>query len=658
MNLNEAITDKNIAEKLEDTKLLDIASDCHSGFEADLASRSSWEDKLEEWTKLALQVREEKTYPWPKASNIKYPLLTTAAMQFSARAYPGLIPADNMLVTCKVIGADPEGTKRSRADRLSKFLSYQVLQEMPDWEEEMDRLLMILPIMGTVFKKTYYDPIRETNCSYLVYPKDFVINYWTKSIETSSRYTQVFYMTENQIKERVNAGLYLDKDLGKARITLSQKESVDPNELRPNKEDETTPYTILEQHTWIDLDDDGYREPYIITMDYDSKTILRIVARYNEASIKLTEDGKILRIEPIQYYTKYGFIPNPEGGFYDIGFGLLLGSINESVNTIINQLVDAGSLSNLQSGFIAKGLRMKLGESRFQPGEWKAVNATGDDLKKSIYPLPTRDPSNVLFQLLGTLIQSGKELASVAEIFVGKMPGQNTPATTTQATIEQGMKLFTAIFKRIYRSLTKEFQKIYLLDKEKYDVQRYIQIVEDPQGQEDFNGPEDDIIPAADPAASSDFQKQEKANAVMNLLQIGTVNPQEVTKRFLEAHGISDIQTLMQVPPPPPDPKAQEMQIKMQMEQQKFQLDAQSKQQELQIQQQLATLQLQVEQAKLELEKEKLQVEQLKANMELNMTHMKSAQKLEHTQEIHNQKLKHMDMMKQQETVNNASNEE
>lgn len=647
MTPQENITKTNIAEDLDEKKLIEIAEECHRGFTADLQSRSSWEDKLEEWTKLALQIRENKTYPWPNASNVKFPLLTTAAMQFAARAYPSLVPNDGRVVKCKTVGADPDGQKQNRASRLSQFMSYQVMNEMPDWEEEMDRLLMMLPIVGCVFKKTYYDPIKETNCSYLVYPKDFVINYWTKSIETSPRYTQIYLMNKNTIQERIRAELFLDQDLGEPTSNTEIKnDSADPNEIKPNEEDNTTPYTILEQHTWLDLDDDGYAEPYVVTMDYNSKKILRISARYNETGIKLTPKGEILRIEPIQYYTKYGFIPNPEGGFYDIGFGLLIGSINESVNTVINQLIDAGSLSNLQTGFIAKGLRIKMGDAKFTPGEWKFVNATGDDLKKSIFPLPVRDPSNVLFQLLGMLVQSGKELASVAEIFVGKMPGQNTPATTTQATIEQGMKLFTAIFKRVYRSLAKEFQKLYLLNKENYDPQKYVSIVENPEGAQDFQGAPDDIIPAADPQATTDFEKASKAENVMKLLQIGTISPVEATKRYLEANAIPDIETLMQPPEPKPDPKQQEMQAKMQMEQQKHQMDMQSKQVELEVQKQLAQLQLEVERAKLELEKQKLQIEQVRMHMDMKrmavegqMKQQQASQNIQISEATHNQKM-------------------
>lgn len=618
MDYRAAIESINIAESLKEDKLTEIGNECSTGFEADLKSRSAWEDKLEEWTKLALQVREQKNYPWPNASNVKYPLLSTAAMQFAARAYPSLVPSDGRVVKCKAFGSDPEGKKAARSERLSSFMSYQIIEEMEDWEEEMDRLLMILPIIGCVFKKTYFDPIKEKPSSTLVYPKDFVINYWTKSIETSTRYTQIYRMTKNQVQERKNAKLYLDLDLGDPTIdSISSDTSTDPNEMSPSEEDETTPYIILEQHRWLDLDGDGYAEPYVVTFEKNTKKVLRIVARFTAESVKTDEKGKISRIEPIQYYTKYGFVPNPEGGFYDIGFGLLLGSINESVNTIVNQLVDAGTLSNLQSGFLAKGLRIKLGESRFQPGEWKFVNATGDDLKKSIFPLPVREPSNVLFQLLELLISSGKELASVAEIFVGKMPGQNTPATTTQSSIEQGMKLFTAIFKRVFRSLTKEFRKLYLLDRTHYDRQRYVELLDNQEAAQDFDGDEKDIIPAADPQATTDQEKQNKAQMLMGALQMGTINPQEATKRFLEANSIPDIGPLMQVPPPPPDPKAQEMQMKMQMEQQKHQMDMQAKQLEMQMEQQRAQLEMQLEQEKLKLEQMKLQVEKEKFQMEV-----------------------------------------
>lgn len=648
VDINKAISSTNIAEDLDEDLLVTIGDNCSKGYASDLQSRSAWEDRLDEWTKLALQIAETKTYPWPGASNVKYPLLTTAAMQFAARAYPSLVPSDGRVVKCKVVGADPEGRKTKRAQRVSTFMSYQVLEEMNGWEEETDRLLMVLPIVGCVFKKTYYDPLKSVNCSYLVYPKDFVVNYWTKNLENAARITQVYQMNKNEIKERVNSGLFLDVDLGEPSVENAQ-DKVDPNDMKPAEADFTTPYTILEQHTWLDLDEDEYAEPYIVTFEKNTKKVLRIVARYTAADVMKTEDT-VVSIKPTQYYTKFGFIPNPEGGFYDIGFGLLLGSINESVNTLINQLVDAGSLANLQSGFLAKGLRVKLGETRFQPGEWKFVNATMDDIKKGIFPLPTKDPSSVLFQLLGTLIQSGKELASVAEIFVGKMPGQNTPATTTQATIEQGMKLFTAIFKRIFRSMTEEFRKLYILNSRYYDVQKYVDIVEDHEGQDDLRGSSNDIVPAADPAATTDTEKKQKADDTMNLIQLGTVNPQEATKRFLEARNISDIQPLMTVQQQGPSPQ----QVEMQMEQQKHELKMKEMQGQAQVKQQLADIELKVAQAKLEIAQAELAIERERLNIERQSLGMKAqaeqikgqvavttgVQKLQFNEAQHQQKLK------------------
>jgi len=355
--------------------------------------------------------------------------------------------------------------------------------------------------------------------------------------------------------------------------------------MKQPEEDSTTPYVILEQHCFLDLDEDGYAEPYVVMVEKDSKTVLRIAARFTEDDVEVNEKGDVVKINPNSYYTKYSFFPNPDGGFYDIGFGRLIGPINASVDTLINQLVDAGSLSNLQAGFIAKGLRVKMGDSKFQPGEWKAVNATGQDLKQQIFPLPVREPSAVLFKLLELLSQSAKELASVAEIFVGKMPGQNTPATTTMASIEQGMKLFTAVYKRVYRSLAKEFQKLYKLNRIYLDPQVQIDIVDEPIEQSDYLGNEKDIIPAADPAAASQQERLQKAQSMLQLIQLGTINPMEVTKRLLEAMEIPNPEQLMQQPQPKPDPKQQEMEMKAGLEQQKLQATQQMNERKMEMEQ-------------------------------------------------------------------------
>lgn len=573
MKLKDALETTNIVENLEDDVLHKIANQVVDGFDVDKASRKPWEDDLKNWTELALQIASDKTFPWQGAANIKYPLLATAAMQFAARAYPTLVPSNNKIVKCRVVGSDPTGQKTARAERISTHMSYQLLDQMEGWEEDMDKLLLTLPIAGTCFKKSYWDSAKQRNCSQLVLPKSLVVNYYARNLDDAERVTEVFEMSKRQVKERQNRKFYIDVDLGDPNIDTTNNMTTSVNQAFQNDlgNDESTPYQILEQHTYYDLDEDGYAEPYVITVEYGTRTVLRMVPRFGQNEIEVDEKGNVIAIKAIQYYTKYSFIPNPDGGFYDIGFGRLLGPLNNSANTIINQLVDAGSLSNLQSGFIGKGLRIKMGESRFQPGEWKPVNAVGTDIKAQIFPLPVREPSSVLFNLLDLLLKSGKELASVAEIFVGKMPGQNTPATTTMASIEQGMKVFTAVYKRVYRSLTSEFRKIYKLNREYMNPEEEVSVLDQPIQQSDYLGPEDDIIPGADPAAVSSQEKQAKAQALMQILQLGTINPMAVTQLYLEAHEIPEAEKYMMQPQPKPDPKQQELQMKAQLDQQKAQ---------------------------------------------------------------------------------------
>lgn len=563
-SLRKILEASNLAEKLDEEKLKKISTEAKEGYESDKQSRKEWETQVDEWLKLATQIREDKSYPWPKASNVKYPLLTTAAMQFAARAYPSLVPSDGKVVKSKVIGKDPDGEKYKLADRVSSYMSYQVMHEMLGWEEDMDKMLIMLPVVGTIFKKTYWDSVKKLPASEVISPKNLVVNYWAKDLLTAERISQVIEMSPRILKERILSKTFLDTNLPDAPMPM-EKGNAPQN-------DETTPYTIIEQHTYLDLDEDGYREPYIVTFHYETGDILRIAARFDDTTMYFDDEGKLVKIEPIEYFTKFGFIPNPDGGFYNIGFGVLLGPLNESVNTVINQLIDSGSLSNLQSGFIGKGLKLRMGETRFQPGEWKAVNATGDDLKKQIVPLPAKEPSNVLLQLMGSMITSGKELASVAEIFVGKMPGQNTPATTTMATIEQGMKVFTAVYKRIYRSLEEEFIKLFNINSTYLNPNTYAEVVNVTIGPDDFKQKVYKICPGADPTAVSQTEKLLKAQGLMEMLPLGILDPVKVGLRLLEAQEQPNPQELLNqavaqtgaLPPPPPDPKLLESQAKIQ----------------------------------------------------------------------------------------------
>lgn len=652
-DIDKFIALKNIAEELDDQVLKDMGYRLKEWFDDDEETRRPWLHKSEEYLKLATQVVERKSFPWPDSSNVKFPLLTTAAMQFQARAYPALVPGPN-LVTGLVVGADPDGKKHLSADRVGKHMSYQLLYEMQDWEEDMDKMCLMLPIIGCIFKKSYYDPEKGTNCSDIVLPQDFVVDYYAKNLEDASRKSHIIYRNKNKILEKQRAGIYLECDLGQP--TMTDKPFANLLDSKEPKLSPATPHKLIECHCWWDLDEDGYEEPYIVTFHYESAQILRIVARFGVKDVQKSADGKkIAKITPKEYFTKFGFIPNPDGSIYDLGFGLLLGGINETVNTLTNQLLDSGTINNLQSGFLGKGIRVRAGNSRFSPGEWKPVDFTGDDIKKHIFPLPTKEPSDVLFKLLETLVTSGKELASIAEIFVGKMPGQNTPATTTMATIEQGLKVFTAIYKRIYRALDKEYKKLYDLNAIHMDTEVYLQIADpnDPNGVKVYKQDYAEgmtVKPNADPNVVSNAQKLMKVQAIGPLMSLGTIDPKWYTKKFLEANEFDDGDVSLAMNyQAPPSPEMQQMQMEGQLKAQdaqqksqvfatKAQMDMASDNQETKNKAVIANLRAQEEQTKV-------LGAVVQAKADLHMQAQQHTQELTHKEQLHQQALRHADEM-------------
>jgi len=555
--LEATLNESNIADTLDEDTLRKIGREVKEGYERDMDSRSEWSERMEDALKLASQVVETKSYPWPNAANVKYPLLTTAALQFSSRAYPALVPGPN-LVRGRVIGFDEDGSKTERAIRIGKHMSYQLMEQMENWEEDMDKLSIIIPIVGCAFKKTYYSNIKKQNISELVLAQDLVVDYYAKSLEDATRVTHRLSLTARDIKERQLNGIYSDVDLSPPTGSTEDTSASDLiNGTAEPDNDESTPYSILEQHRYLDLDDDGYAEPYIVVIEEESSKVLRIVARFDPQGIEVVND-QVVYIEPVQYFTKFPFIPNPDGGFYDVGFGSLLGPVNATIDSAINQLLDAGTLSNMPSGFLGRGIRLKGGNYRFSPGEWKFVNTTGDDLKKGIVPLPVNAPSTVVFQLLGLMISAGERLSSTMDSMVGENPGQNQKATTTMAVLEQGMKVFSGIYKRLYRSLKKELKKLYRLNAMYLPLEEYFMILDPDQetaamiGRGEYEIGTADVVPSADPNVATEQQRLAKAAGLMEMLQLGTVNPVEVTKRILEAQEQPGIEQLMQMPPPQP----------------------------------------------------------------------------------------------------------
>ena len=569
LSVTDLIQHHNIAELLDEQTLTRIGAKVADEYEIDRESRADWEQQIDEAMKVAKQIKEEKSFPWPKAANVKYPMIAIAAMQFAARAYPEIVQGDKV-VGCEVIGQDQDGSKTARAQRVSDFMSYQLLDQMESWDEDTDRLLHVLPVTGLIWRKTYYDPAEGHNCSEMILPKDVVVHYYTKSLDKAPRITHVFELAPNEIEERQRGGSWLDIDLGQPEVMDGHDGS-----------DEEAPHKFFEQHRFWDLDDDGYREPYIVTVHEQTRKVVRIVARFDESGILMTQDGRIGKIKPIQYFKKYSFIPSPDGSFYDIGFGVLLNPLNETINTLLNQMLDAGTLANMGGGFIGKGARMQGGAIRFKPGEWKPVYVQGMVLRDAIVPLPTREPSAVLFNLLSLLLEAAKQLSTVPDEMTGQKTSPNEPATSMLTRIEQGMKVFSAIHKRIYRSLTKEFQALYELNRKYLSQEQYANVLDDPAAdvRADFEDQSINVLPVADPNISSDMQRLARAQAILQAgANIPGVDMHEAGKRYFEALRVENLDALMpppdpNQPPQPPPPEVMLAQAKIQDMQRRLELD-------------------------------------------------------------------------------------
>ncbi len=574
--LRNLIDADNIAEKLDNDERSWIARKVMEGYELDKSSRSDREEKLEQAMNMALQISSEKNYPWPKSSNIIFPLLTTATMEFAARAYPAIIQGDGV-VKGKVIGEDtreepnPEdpqgqpiviqGEKAARAERIAEHMNYQLMEQMEEWEEGVDTLLHVLPIIGCCFRKTFYDIELKRSVSELVLPKYLYVNYAAKSLETAPRITQIFELYPNEIKEKQRLGIYLeDVEL----FYSSGDGGLDKEEDKDfSAQDEESPHLFLEQHRWLDLDEDGYEEPYIVTVHEQSGAVVRIVARYDKDSIIMNKN-EVAQIKAEHYYTKYSFIPSPDGGFYGIGFGELLLSINISINTLLNQLIDAGHLAATDKGIIGRGIRMKAGALRFKPNEYKVIDVSGGTVRENVVQLTSQPPSPVLFQLLDLLIQSGKDIAGIKDVLSGEQVA-NIPATTTLSMVEQGLTSFKAIYKRMYRSLKEEFKKLYRLNQLYLPQESYYNVMDNPKAikREDYNTQDVDVIPIADVSAVTNMQKFAKAQFLNEFRDDPTINREEITRRIFDAMNIEDVDKLI-VPPPPPQPDPM-MQLNMEL---------------------------------------------------------------------------------------------
>lgn len=533
---------KNAAEIWSDDKLGQLGQTVHREYKLDDDSRSEWKAAAKRSMDIARQIRESKSEPWPNASNVKFPMLTTAALQFAARAYPAIVDGSR-IVKVQVLGRDPDGQKAAAADRVSQHMSYQFLYEMEDWESDLDTALHQLPIIGCVFKKVYEDGSKPAGCcSDLVSAFDLVVNQKTKSLETTPRITHVFTLYPHQIDERIREGNYLQ---------FNHRGSGDDNS------DEHAPHTFLEQYRYWDCDDDGIMEPWIVTVHEKTQRVVKMVAGFDPAEINVDQLTKqIISIPRRDYFVKIPFIPDPEGGFYDIGFGKLLEPLSDVIDTTINQMMDAGTLQNGGGGFIASGVDIGRGKSsiKLRPGEYRTVQTPANDLRAGIVNMEHPGPSKTLFELLSLMIDAGKDIAGIQDILVGDMP-RNQTATATMAMIEQGMKVFTAIYKRIFRALRKEYKLVFEINKRTLNVQKYVALLDTPVevSSHDYLG-DMDVMPTADPATITDMQRMAKAQLVLEEAKSGNpfINLLEATRRAFEAARIDDVQSLLTEPKPDP----------------------------------------------------------------------------------------------------------
>jgi len=563
-NLQKAIDSDNIAEGVEDTILSNIGDKVTRGYDLDLASRSEFDELNKEAMKLAKQVYEKKNFPWENAANVRYPLITVASIQFASRAMPEIVPNSN-IVKVKIVGEDKQGIKRDRGERVAAYMNYQLTEEMPEWLDGTDKMLHVLPIIGTCFRKVYFDTLLGRVTSKFLTCDDVVVHSKAETLSTARRVTHKFYKYPNDIYELTAAGVWKDCELG----------------LAPSEDNEDDPpHLFLEQHGWYDLDEDGYEEPYIFTVHKESGKVVRIVARFNDEDV-YSKNGKLIKIVASEYFVKYSFIPNPDAGFYDIGFGALLHPINSSINTVINQLIDAGTLANMGGGFLSRGIRLRAGDSAFKPGEWKKVDTMAQDLRAGVMPLPIREPSQTLFQLLGLLISAGNDISSIQNAMKGEKPAENVSAATVLALIEQGLKVFGGVYSRIHRAFGKEYKILYKLNERYLEPTHYFNITDvAEEGQrrimsEDFNLKDHDIVPSADPALSLEVQKTARAQALMELSGRPGINEDEITKNYLEA--IKAPEDLFYIPPEArdnkPDPKTEEIYAKLDMESDKVEME-------------------------------------------------------------------------------------
>tara|TARA_R110002126_G_scaffold154275_2_gene301375 strand:+ start:176 stop:2422 length:2247 start_codon:yes stop_codon:yes gene_type:complete len=637
----------NLAEILSEEMLTSVASKVTTRYNTDLQSRSEKQKQLQEIIKYVLSQSEKRSFPFEGSSNIIFPLISTACVEFAAKCYPEIFK-DGNIVKAKVIGNDDGevmkdaegnemrnddgstaildetglsaiqnvGAKLKRGQRVATVMNYQLNEEIDGFEADMDALFNALGALGTMFKKNYYD--NEKICSSLVYPDKLVINDFAPSF--TAPVTHIIEKYPQDVVSSIRSGDYIDFDFDpEAQDSASFDNSLDENDAKKTSDEASAGLVIfLEQHTWIDLDNDGYAEPYIAVIHKATGKLVKLVKRFHEKGVKKNRKGEIQCIEAINFFVKYIFIPSPDGSFYGIGLGHLLFNINSAINSSINQLTDAGTLQNTGGGFISKSLNMTGGMKPFRPAEWKMVESFGGNIRDAIVPLPAPEPSQTLFVLMQFLVNAGKELGSLRDVLTGENAG-NIAATTYMGMAEQGQKQFKSVFMRIYNSLRQEIRIFYELDSEYLTQKKYAEILdiklfESPSVKEDFSLKGYDIVPVANPENVISMQKYAKAQFLMGFIGSPMVDQFLLHRTVFETAGIENFDKFVIQPQPQPDPI---MEVAMAQEETK-RMEIQAK--------------TQLDAAKLEFEQFKFQKESAKSDSEVLVNYAQAGKLVKDTE--------------------------
>ena len=547
----------NLAEFMEDDLLEKLSSDLQKNFEDDKNSRADWEKTYKDGLDLLGFKYEERSKPFAGAAGVTHPLLAEAVTQFQAQAYKELLPPGGPVRT-EIIGV-PTAEVEQQAERIKEFMNYQITCEMGEFDPELDQLLFHLPLAGSAFKKIYYDSTLERAVSKFVPAEDLVVPYFITDLESCSRITHVVKMKHNDLRKNQVSGFYRDIDLSGGRVDTSdikeKQDELSGIEQVSFTEDE---HNLLEMH--VDLDLPGFEDmgannektgimvPYIVTLDEDSGEILSIYRNWNQ--------GDPLRKKK-EYFTHFKFLPGL--GFYGFGLIHMLGGLSRTATAALRQLVDAGTLSNLPAGFKARGLRIRDDDEAINPGEWRDVDAPGGNLRESLMPLPYKEPSATLFSLLGFVVDAGRRFAGVADMMMGENAGsQQQPVGTTMAILERGMKVMSAIHKRLHYAQKTEFKLLakvfadYLPANYPYMVAGGEQTIK----QTDFDE-RVDVIPVSDPNI---FSMAQRVTLAQSQLQLAQANPElhdlrEAYMRMYAALGVQNIEKLL---PQPAEPQAQD----------------------------------------------------------------------------------------------------